>query len=216
MQKQPHLVGLLGGTFDPVHLGHLHVADAVLSQVVLDEIRLLPCYQPVHRDQPMASTVDRINMLELAIATRPKLHIDRHEIDRQGPSYMIDTLKSLHTEEPSTHFCLIMGADAISKLDGWKDWRSLLDYCHFIVVNRPGYDGTNKTVQQFIKPNLCAEPDKLRTTHHGLVHYVEIAPSPISATALRTAVHEGATLESLVPTTVLNYIKKHKLYTSRR
>lgn len=206
------MVGLFGGTFDPVHLGHLHVANALLTQADLDEVRLLPCYQPVHRGQPTASTEDRLCMLELAIAEHPLLSIDHHEINRQGPSYMIDTLKNLDAEEPNSHICLIMGADAMAKLDSWKDWQSLLDYCHFIVVNRPGYSGASDKVLSFIDQKLCPDFEKLRTTQHGLVHLIEIPPSPISATDFRAAIKNGKNLDGFLPNAVLRYINEKKLY----
>lgn len=207
-----NLIGILGGTFNPVHMGHLHVAEQVLTQVPLSECRFLPCNQPVHRNRPSVSVDDRLNMLRLALIDQSYMTVDTHEIDRGGPSYMIDTLHSL--TEPSTHhiFALIIGADSFATLNTWKDWQQLLNYGHLIVVNRPGQPALSQDMAEYARRHQTSEVDQLLSTPMGKLYFLGIEPSPISSTALRTHLQQGDDCETMLPSNVYDYIKSHKLY----
>jgi len=123
--QQP--IGILGGTFDPVHNGHIQLAQAILKKLPLEKILFIPCYQPVHRGKPIATPQQRLNMLRLVTDTEPKFAISEAEINRQGPSYMIDTLAELKKLYPYNPLCLTLGMDAFAKLDTWHQWQQLLD-----------------------------------------------------------------------------------------
>ena len=129
-------IGLLGGTFDPIHLGHLHLAQTLLTTLDFQAIHFIPCYQPVHRTTPQASALDRMKMVELAIQAQPGLIADPTEIKRQGPSYMIDTLKTLRAQFPSTPLALIFSSESFEHFFTWKDWQDFLKLCHIVVANR--------------------------------------------------------------------------------
>ncbi|PPD32864.1 MAG: nicotinic acid mononucleotide adenylyltransferase, partial [Methylomonas sp.] len=128
------MIGIFGGTFDPVHYGHLRSALEVKELFGLDEVRLIPCYQPPHRDQPKASATMRLQMLQQAINHEPGLVVDSRELNRAGPSYMVDTLKSLREEFSEQTLLLFIGSDAFENLTSWHRWQQLFDYAHLVVL----------------------------------------------------------------------------------
>lgn len=210
------LIGILGGTFDPIHNGHLHIATSLLKQLPLDEVRFLPCFTPVHRAAPIASPQDRLAMLRLACANLPNITIDEHEIHRQGPSYMIDTLRELKKEQPNDHFCLILGQDSFNFFDLWFEWQSILDYCHLIIVNRPHSNNEfNKTLQQFIIEFRSLNSNSLSLLPNGKIFFCEISPLDISATQLRRQLNKKHYDEKAISPLVLQYIIQHRLYLNR-
>lgn len=133
------MIGIFGGSFDPVHRGHLALCERVSAALPLKKIYILPCYLPVHRGPLQASPQDRVAMLELAFKNYPNFKIDTREIDRAEASYMIDTLKSFQAEFPEEKFALILGADSYQDFKTWKDWQELLQRAELVVVARPGF-----------------------------------------------------------------------------
>lgn len=129
-------IALLGGTFDPIHHGHIALAKAMLQEFACEEVRLIPSFIPPHRNLPIASAQDRLQMLKLAVRDNPKLIPDDREIHRKNISYMIDTLISLRQEFPDQVFILGMGIDAFAKFDHWHRWQELINYAHIAIVNR--------------------------------------------------------------------------------
>ena len=207
------LIGLLGGTFDPIHNGHLHVATQLLQQLPLDEVRLLPCYQPVHRGQPIAGPEDRLAMAELACAAYPKITVDTHEMKRQGPSYMIDTLKELHRDNPKNHWCLILGQDAFQHFHTWHQWEEILNYCHLIIVNRPEASiHYPEAINHLLSQHQTLEITTLSTRTHGALYFCTVPPLAISATHLRQQLPQHRVANNTLPDKVLEYIQEHKLY----
>src|SRR3569832_105068 len=132
------MIGLLGGTFDPIHFGHLRPAMDLLDELGLDHVRLIPCGVPPHRAAPRAHAEHRLTMLRLAVSGEPRLRVDERELRRPGPSYMVDTVLSLREELGDTPLALIIGMDALNGLATWRRWRKLVDLCHLIVMERPG------------------------------------------------------------------------------
>ena len=133
-------LGILGGTFDPVHFGHLRMALDIYQHCDLQEVRLIPCKQPVYTSQKndtQANSQARLAMLRLAIADTPGLTVDERELQRETPSYTIDTLLSLRAALPQTPLCFIMGSDTLATLDTWHRWQEILDIAHLIVISRP-------------------------------------------------------------------------------
>ncbi len=137
------MIGIFGGTFDPVHFGHLRSALEVKDIFGLDEVRLIPCAMPPHRESPAVTAAMRLQMLALAIKNQPGLTIDTRELDRyqlqQTPSYMVDTLESLRQEFSNETLLLFIGTDAFEHLTGWHQWQQLFDYAHIVVLTRPGF-----------------------------------------------------------------------------
>lgn len=203
------MIGLLGGTFDPVHLGHLHIAKKLLQQLPFDEIRLLPCYQPVHRNLPRASPEDRLAMIQLAIKNEKKITVDDREIRRQGPSYMIDTLHSLREELGKQSIVLIVGADSFEHITTWKSWEQLIDFAHFVVVDRPDCHAKSP---QIWKDRITDATSALPNKSAGLIYFANISALPISASAIREKIKQQKSIETVVPISVAQYILKQHLY----
>lgn len=214
MQNTPPLttpIAILGGTFDPVHQGHIHVASAVHTLLPNALIKLLPCYQPVHRQMPEASVEQRIMMLKLTIETYPFCEIDYREISRKEPSYMIDTLKSIRNDYPNSPLCLILGNDAYQQLPSWKDWKHLLNYCHLIVINRPNTP-LKTHPDALLLEREDTHPQSLSMNLNGNIYFLTTNPYDISATEIRKRIASQLDITSMVPINVAKYIYAEHLY----
>ncbi len=208
------MIGIFGGTFDPVHYGHLRSALEVKDIFGLDEVRLIPCAKPPHRDEPVVTAKMRLQMLELAITNQPGLKIDTRELDRydphQAPSYMVDTLKSLRQEFPTEPLLLFIGSDAFKHLTGWHQWQQLFDYAHIVVMTRPGFE-----IQQldgFFKARLACGINELAQANAGKCCFQQVTQLDISATAIRGIIADKKNPGFLLPDAVIEYIKQNKLY----
>ena len=212
-------VAILGGTFDPVHYGHLHLADDVRKSLGLREVRLVPAADPPHRAAPRTSARDRVAMLELAVRDFPGLVVDTREIDRGGKSYTVNTLENLRAERARAPLWLLMGADQFRSLPGWHRWRELFDLAHVVVVPRPG-SALESDLPDAVAEELAArrvrDPADLRSTIAGSIYVQPVAPHPISSTAIRSALgaDDGDPVEfaGLLPPAVLAYIESNGLY----
>jgi nicotinate-nucleotide adenylyltransferase len=203
----------LGGTFDPIHHGHLRVALDVVDELGFAEVRLLPSRQPPHRATPGATPSQRLAMLGEAIGDQPGLSIDRRELDRSGPSYMLDTLKSLRVELPNTPLCLLIGRDAFNELPTWYCWRELFDQTHFLVLERPGHLPSMSTeLHAELQGRRVTRPDQLQQQRAGLVLTWQATQLAISATRIRGMIAGGYSPRYLLPDPVIHYIHAHKLY----
>ena len=207
------LIGILGGTFDPIHNAHLHIAQHLLNNLPLTEVRFIPSKTPVHRDPPLASTEQRLDMVKLAIREEERFVIDTREIDRDTPSYMIETLQSLRDEVKDTSLALILGLDVFCQLDTWHQWKDLITYAHIIVVNRPEYPNTfSQPIQQLLDEHQVEDAHKLFTQSAGCIFFIGIPPSTISATTIREHITNGESIKNLVPESVWQYINTQELY----
>lgn len=203
------LIGINGGTFDPIHFGHLRPALEVLNALHLDEMRFIPAYQPVHRDTPQVSAEQRCEMIALAIHNQPKFLLDRIEIEMGGPSYMVNTLKKIKEQEPDATLVLMMGTDAFAKFDTWYDWQGILKLANLAVTHRPGEpvpaEGeVGRLFHQHWVPNL--------TQDAGQIVDLPVTQLDLSATALRSYLSHGDSVDYLMPDSVARYIKEHQLY----
>jgi nicotinate-nucleotide adenylyltransferase len=207
------MIGIYGGTFDPVHYGHLRTALEIKEIFALDEVRLIPCSQPPHRETPLTSPEMRLAMLELAVQNQPDLRVDRRELDRVGYSYMIDTLKSLQIENPDRSLLLIIGTDAFEGLASWHQWQQLFDHAHILVITRPGY--VLQELSGFLSSKLTKNREDLKLDKAGCLFFQSVTQLDISATAIRLLIGTGQNPGYLLPDNIIKYIKKNKLYSSR-
>lgn len=210
------LVGVLGGTFDPVHNGHVQLAQDAIAALGLDVLRCTPAGQPPHRQAPVASAADRLAMVQRAFVDEPRCLVDDAEVRQDGPSWTIRTLERLRHELPDAALVLLVGADAFMGLSTWHRWQSLIDYAHIAVANRPGSqrDAASMT------PPLAAlwqarQSESIQTLHNqpaGAIVSFNMTPSAVSATCVRQAIGRGEQIHDLVPPAVEKYIHEHHLY----
>ena len=178
------MIGIFGGTFDPVHYGHLRSALEVKEIFGLEEVRFIPSAKPPHRQTPKASAALRLAMLKLAIEDQAGFVADTREIDREGPSYMVLTLESLRRDFPRQALLLFIGGDAFKQLTDWYQWQRLFDYAHVVILNRPGY--ALPPLVDFYKLRLVENKESLTRSLSGSLYFQEITQLDISATAIRT------------------------------
>ena len=217
MSSLNQAIGMLGGTFDPIHFGHLRTALELYQSLNLAEVRLIPCYQPVHRKMPIATPEQRLAMVREAISQEPALKVDSCEIDRQGPSYTIDTLKSLRERFPNTPLCLIMGIDALLSFPSWHQWEDILTLAHLVVAHRPQYQLPHTgIVADLLKERLRLNATDLHENQAGIILLHPVTPLEISATDIRKQIATGKNPRFLLPNSVYNYIKEHGTYSLSR
>ena len=210
--RQP--VGVLGGTFDPVHHAHLRTALELLEDLELAQVRFIPVGQPAHRDQPRVSGKHRLRMLELALEGQQALVADDRELSRPGPSYMVETLESLrHQLGELTPLCLILGMDAFAKLDSWHRWRELLQLAHLLVVHRPGSPlPPGEALGELLAEKKLHHYHNLRAQAAGGIWLQPVSQLDISATRIRQRLAQGYSPRYLLPRVVCDYIQEHDLY----
>lgn len=201
-------LALLGGTFDPIHVGHLRAAIEAGEALAAEEVRLLPCAVPPHREQPVAAPAQRLQMLEAAIAGMPGLRADARELRRSGPSYTYDTLVSVRAEiGASRPLVLIVGADAFAGLPGWYRWRELTDLAHLAVLARPDAHGLiDPRLEELLARSGTADARALARRPAGLVLRLQVPPLPVSSTLIRQRLQQGRSVRFLVPDAVLEMI----------
>lgn len=210
------MIGILGGTFDPVHYGHLRPALEVKEALGLTEIRLLPCHLPPHRPSPLAPARARADLLAAAIAGHDGFVIDERELNRSTPSWTLDTLQSLKQEFPTRTLCLLTGMDAFTGLPGWHRWRELTSYCHLVVMTRPGAEfADNGELGSLIARHRELDVSALHTKSSGMLYFQQVTQLEISATHIRGLLQSGRDASFLVPDRVLALIRERGLYTTR-
>ena len=207
-------VGILGGTFDPVHNGHLHLATTFLEQLKLAEILFVPSNNPPHRPAPLASPEQRLGMVKLAVENHPHLKIDDCELERGGISYTIDTLKLIRNKIDEAPLCLIMGMENFKTLNHWHQWQSLLDYAHIVIVNRPERDENinSEEIKNFMSTFITTAIEDLRDQAAGCILKLNIPMLDISSTQIRNNIHSNLDSESLLSDKVLDFIHTQHLY----
>jgi nicotinate-nucleotide adenylyltransferase len=209
------LYALFGGTFDPIHYGHLRPVEALAQQVGLKKVTLLPNNVPPHRPQPEASAQQRVAMLHCAIADRPLFDIDTRELERETPSWTVATLEALRAERGAEQpLGFIIGQDSLLTLAKWHRWQDLLSLCHLLVCKRPGYATQMESpeMQQWLEEHLADDAQQL---HHSPAGRIWLADTPlldISATEIRQRRHTGISCADLLPDAVIRYIDSVGLY----
>lgn len=217
--KRP--IGLLGGTFDPIHHGHLRLAEEAAEGLGLGGVRLIPSGRPPHRGEPASSPGHRLAMVELAAAGNPLLEVDAAEVADPRASYTVDTLERLRGELGAARpLVLILGADAFAGLATWHRWRELFALAHVAVANRPGHAPharrwpalLDAALDDACSPRLTTDEQALARAPAGSVVPFEMTPLAISATRIRELLAGGHSARYLLPDDVLDYIWKHSLY----
>jgi nicotinate-nucleotide adenylyltransferase len=207
------MIGILGGTFDPVHFGHLRPALDVQQALGLEEVRLVPCHIPPHRPQPVADGPQRVAMLEAAVRNYPEFRLDRRELERAGPSWTLDTLSSLRAELGSRGLCLLVGMDAFRGLPTWHRWLELIDLCHMVVMTRPGSEfHAEGELDDFVNLHRVMDPAELKNHAVGRILFQTVTQLEISATRVRNLLAQGENAGFLVPEAVLDIIRRKGLY----
>lgn len=213
MHQSKRAIGILGGTFDPIHFGHLRLALELYQAFDLDHIRLIPCFQPVHRKSPTGSPDERLAMVKRAVAAEPKLKIDECEIKRKGPSYTIDTLQEIRKKMPQSPICILIGIDAFLGFTSWHRWQDILDHAHLIVAHRPNYHLPHAgIVAKLIRERLVEDAALIHKKMGGSIFLHPITPLEISATDIRKQIAMGKNPRFLLPDNVFEYIKKRGIY----
>jgi nicotinate-nucleotide adenylyltransferase len=210
-------IALLGGSFDPVHEGHVALARYFATLLAPDELRLIPAGNPWQKAELRATPAQRVDMLQLAFASfTVPVTIDEQETRRTGPSYTVDTLRAIRDEVgPEVSLALLIGADQLRGLPTWKDWRQLFDHAHICAASRPGFDIALAKLPEPVQREFArraAPPEQIRASAGGLTCIADRLQVDISSTEVRDALQHGVTPDALVPPAVLDYIKQHHLY----
>ncbi len=210
------LVGVFGGTFNPIHYGHLRCAEELAEQIGLSEVRFIPSAQPPHRCAPTVSATQRLAMVELAIADHPNWVADGCELARDRPSYMVETLTELRQQlPPSSALVLLLGSDAFSQLHRWHRWAELLEWAHLVVAERPGSRLKERELAAPLQPLWRQRGellDRLWSRPAGGVGFLPVTALAISATAIRAAVAAGRSIRYLTPEQVVEFIFVNQCY----
>ena len=213
-------IGLLGGTFDPIHFGHLRLAEEMAAALNLREVRFIPAGQPPHRAMPQTSALHRMEMVRRAITGNPLFVLDEREVRRAQqadarPSYTVDTLSELRAElGPEQPLCLLLGADAFLHLPSWHEWRRLFELAHIVVAERPGTSwqlGLNEDLQRELDTR---QANAATTNAAGSVQILQMTPLAISARRIREALATQKSVRYLLPDAVLDYLQQQQLYKS--
>jgi nicotinate-nucleotide adenylyltransferase len=205
---------VFGGTFDPVHYGHLRSALELVERLQLHCLRLMPCARPPHRPAPRCSAEHRAAMVQLAVSGEPRLACDTRELEREGASYMIDSLVDLRGDlGGEVGLCMVLGCDAVLGITGWHRWRELLDWAHIVILARPGWALPHSgEVADWLRAHRLEEHGALRQQPAGGIVIEELRPLDISSTEIRQLLEAGLSARYLLPQSVLEYIQDNHLY----
>jgi len=199
------VIGFLGGSFDPIHYGHLKNASIVKEELGLDELYLMPCSSPAQKSRLMFSNKERLDMIKLATNEFIDLSIDPREINRNGTSYTIDSLLDIRGQTQKTGICFLVGMDCYVNLNTWKNYQEFHNYCHLIVIGRPNYHTENKELHFF---KNCSNVEQLHEQQNGLVYFSKSEMLDISSSSIRNKINHNQSLSNLVPSPVINYIEE--------
>ena len=210
-------IGILGGTFDPIHFAHLRLAEELTDALGLSQVRFVPASIPPHRATPRVAAAHRLQMTRLACAGNARFVVDDRECRRSGPSYTVDTLLELRTELGAQGvLCLLMGVDAFQGLTTWSRWERLFELAHIVVAHRPGFgvelSSMPEPLAHQFETRSAAAASQLQESAAGLIWLQPVTPLDISATAIRAAIRDQRSPRYLIPDSVLDYIHRSSLY----
>jgi nicotinate-nucleotide adenylyltransferase len=210
------MIAILGGTFNPIHLGHLHLAKQLQASLGFDSIRFMPAALPALKDVPSATAEQRAELVKISIENQAHFTLDTRELSRSGVSFTIDTLISLREALGNeVIICWLMGSDAFANLNAWHRWQELLNYAHLVVVKRPRNDDLSKLsaeMKKLLSTYEAKHTDEIKQQAHGKILIQEIAALDISSTQIRENIAHGKDVSALVSPAALQYIQSHQLY----
>ncbi len=213
------LVGILGGTFNPIHFGHLRMAQELAAALAMDEVKFIPSAKPPHKDSVAASAEHRAAMVQAAIADNAQFTLDTLELKRNGASYTIDTLISLRESlDKGTALCLMMGSDVFINLNTWHRWQELLAYAHIVFIQRPQTQVQEKLpneLRELLRDHYTERQADLKAEKSGFIIMQKVTAQDISATHIRGLLQHKESARYLVPDAVVEYIHQHQLYPSK-
>ncbi len=203
------MIGIMGGTFDPIHYGHLRTALEAAEALLLQYVLFIPTHTPLLKQHPTCSEQDRVNMIKLAIKDTPLFQLDEREIVREGNSYTVDTLSELCADYPTEQFVFLLGADAFAGFKQWKNWQAILEHVHLAVLHRPNYslDRSAWQPQQWITNRAV-----LQNMLSGGIFPLAVTQLSISSTLIRQQISQQKNVRFLLPDQVVNYIMERRLY----
>lgn len=207
-------IGILGGTFDPVHNGHIRLAVECYERLDLEEVRLIPLHTPPHRQQPTASPEQRYKMLEMATEKIERLNVDDCELARGGISYTIETVKMMREKSNGISLCLLMGTDAFNSMYTWYQWKDLLNFVHIVIAERPGNvsQPDNTGLQDFLISHQSGNLAELYDSPSGKIFVIAMPLLDISSTRIRDIFSAKKSPAMLLPDSVIEYIKSNHIY----
>lgn len=210
------MLGIFGGTFDPVHYGHLRPALDVSEALKLPAIHFIPCSVPPHREQPVASAEQRLAMLKAATFDMDVFIVDERELKREGISFMVDTLKSLHQDYPGETLCLIIGMDVFLSFHQWQQWQTIPELAHLVVTHRPGWQFDEQAVDSelvaWVEQHKARQISDLEQSSAGSVLFLPVTALDISATHIRRQYAEAKSVRYLLPDAVDEMIRQQHIY----
>ena len=213
-------LGLYGGTFDPVHLGHLRLAEEAVDALGLSDVRWIPAGQPLLREVPSVAARQRLEMVRLATADNPRFSVDPAEVEADRPSYTVPTLERLRRPDVlggERPLVLLLGADAFAGVAAWHRWETLFELAHVAVAHRPGYcleaSALSAPLARTLKQRLSLDPAVLAASPAGRIVTFAMTPLDISATRIRAALSKGESVRYLLPDALIGYLQNHRLYT---
>lgn len=196
-------IGIMGGTFNPIHIGHLIIAEQAWEQFELDKVLFMPASQPPHKmGEAIEEDINRVAMVRLAIHNNPHFELSLFEVNRQGVSYTAETLRQLTKQYPNTEFCFIMGGDSIVDIETWREPKTVMELGHLLACTRNDVDDTR----------LTKEIKYLKDKYHEEIRKLMIPQIDISSTMIRERIQNDLSIKYMVPDSVLSYIKEHGLY----
>ena len=198
------MIGIYGGSFDPVHLGHLITAESIKKELNFERLFLLPCCEPVHKNSLHYSSEQRLEMLSLAIKEFPSLEIDTREIDRGGNSYMIETLAEIVKEFKDSTVCLIIGMDSFVSFKTWKKWDEFAKLVHLIILPRNTNQNPHKSLDTF---NIALDKNNLNNKTSGLLYFSNSELIDISSSDIRGKIASNQNLDGLTPSSIINILQ---------
>ncbi len=211
--NQTDAIGIFGGTFDPIHYGHLRTGLDVAEQLCLSSVRFVPCARPPHRAPPLASPQQRLRLIECAVLKSKQFVTDDREINRQGASYTIDTLIDMRAEFSQSPLYLLIGSDVFLQIHTWDNWQQLLDLTHIVVVTRPGKQWVmQQGLSSWYHHHLAVKTDNRLLA--GRIWPVTVTQLELSATAIRNKIAQGSSVQYLLPDAVIELIDEFGLYQS--
>ena len=205
------IVGVFGGTFDPIHFGHLQTVSAVKAQLALPRILIVPAYIPPHRPPPVAAPEHRLSMVQLAVEKMPAFECDDREFRRGGVSYTVLTVRELRQEFDQKPLCLIVGMDSFLDLPHWHRWTEILESAHIVVMHRPGW-ALPSTRPDWWRDAAQDDPDLLHQQPGGCVYCTSVPAIDLTSTGIRKRLVDTAHVKDALPLSVLDYIRIHRLY----